>query len=196
MQASMAETSTSKPDEFAERVSELPTVLPQTQRMSSFLLAREERLQLEKERLERQKKRLREGPEKRDDKGKGRATTEDEIVHDVSERPGKKARTNGLTSNQSESSSSQGDELFWSGIVRQIANRFVDKDKNTRPFIRLSEIITQVYSSNIDVDTGVNLFTYLERKHRVRDHRVLRVYARLGARFFRSTYTCDISCAT
>jgi tyrosyl-DNA phosphodiesterase-1 len=112
--------------------------------MSNFLSTREERLQLERERLERQNKRLREESERREGKGKGKSTDED-VDSQRNEPPAKKARLNGTSLAQTgDASSSSHLPVYWNGIVRQTANMHADKDKDTRPTIRLSDIITPV----------------------------------------------------
>ena len=112
--------------------------------MSTFLDSREERIQLEKERLERQRKRLREESERGGGKGKEKSTGygDESILHQI-EPTAKKARVETAAQGTNAGSSTHS-ERFWDGAIRQTANRHVDTKKDTRPIIRLSDIIAPV----------------------------------------------------
>ncbi|OCB86080.1 phospholipase D/nuclease [Sanghuangporus baumii] len=71
-----------------------------------------------------------------------------------------KVPVRGASSDRKLETKKYGDEVFWDGELRQIANRLVDRDKNIGPTFRLSEIIgprseitlaiLSSYSNNMD----------------------------------------------
>lgn len=161
MEASRAERSTRSPLASTSAVPEQePEPEPQPSKSSHPFLI--DRAQLERERLARQK-RLR--PDIAHDKP-GDDGDEDEDAEtavpkkrqristsfpSTSSKPSSSTRQNTVStstaagsSRATGSGSSSRETLFWEGELRQTANAYVDREKDTRPVFRLSEIIGPV----------------------------------------------------
>jgi len=116
-----------------------PQALANTVSTSTFL---SERAQLEKARLERLK-RLR-PDDNRNDSGGEPPRKRQSISPAVPQSGASSSSTSGLANG---AQSSQEDDLYWDGELRQTANKYVDSGKNGengRPVWRLSEIIGDV----------------------------------------------------
>lgn len=157
--ASMQRSSAAKSDPPSNPPSEVPTPLPQAEAMSSFLT---ERAKMEQERLERIAKRMRgeeasgslqreEPPAKRPRPSTSSSvqpktiSTLDKIKQAEASAEELAARMN-VTSSPSIPSASK-TTFFWDGELRQTANRLVEKEKDTRPTFRFSEVIGPVRTS-------------------------------------------------
>lgn len=157
--ASMQRSNAVKSDPPLNPYSEVPTPLPQAEAMSSFL---NERAKMEQERLERIAKRMRgeeaggsqqreEPPAKRPRPSTSSSaqsktiSTLDKIKQAEASAEELAARMN-VTSSPSIPSGSK-TTFFWDGELRQTANRLVDKEKDTRPTFRFSEVIGTVRTS-------------------------------------------------